>query len=103
MKQQLKENYIRFFGNLTEHDGLGRKKGILKEGKVIIKRRTTNVDWSDIKDKLEEYGLKYTFDSKTGGYVVTYSTDNDHDLLFDELEPEMQEQGILVSIEPYEA
>lgn len=101
-QSDLKENYIRLFGNLTKHDLLGRKTGILKEEKVIIKRRTTNIEWNDIKDKLEEYGLKYTFDSKVGGYVISYTTDSDHELIFDELEPEMQEQGILVSIEPYE-
>jgi len=70
------------------------------QGSVIIKR--TSIPWDDIKTKLDEYGLKYTFDSKWGGYIVQYNNDRDHGILFDELEPEFKGYAIFISVEPHE-
>jgi len=57
MKQSLKENYKRFFGNFTEHDAMGRKRGYLREG-IHFSEFTEYVEKSEseIRGTMREYG-----------------------------------------------
>jgi hypothetical protein len=70
------------------------------KGSAIIK--PINIPLDDIQRKIDEYGLKYTFDSKWGGYIVQYNNDRDREILFDELEPELKEYAIFIFVEPDE-